>query len=169
VSGIDGAAGRAPQFDAPETVDAIEECYRRGWTGGFPVVPPAADKVADMLASVGLAPERVVGEVPVQRLTTEPRVANAVMAGCVPEHFPVVLAAMGVFCEHDPTAAWPRMHRQPQLRETGGIGPRHPGLRMHGVPVRDRVCFGEDEEPSLWPPLHVTRGFEPEAAERGER
>lgn len=96
--------GRALQYDATDTVDAIEECYRRGWTDGLPVVPPVADKVADMLASMGLAPEHVVGEVPVRRrvLTAERAAANAVMAGCLPEHFPVVLAAMEAFFEHDP-------------------------------------------------------------------
>jgi hypothetical protein len=65
--------GRAPQYDVTHTLDAIEECYRRGWTDGLPVVPPTADKVAGMLATVGLAAEHVIGEVPVRRrvLTAE--------------------------------------------------------------------------------------------------
>ena len=29
-------------------------------------------------------------------------------------------------------------------------------LTKHGL------CFGEDEEHSPWPPLHVTRGFDPQ-------
>jgi hypothetical protein len=96
--------GRAPQYEVAPTLDAIEECYRRGWTDGLPVVPPTADKVAGMLATVGLAPEHVIGEVPVRLrvLTAERAAANAVMAGCLPEHFPVVLAAMEAFFAHDP-------------------------------------------------------------------
>lgn len=96
--------GRAAQYDVPDTLDAIEECYRRGWTDGLPVVPPAADKVVGMLATVGLAPEHAIGEVPVRRrvLTAARAAANAVMAGCLPEHFPVVLAAMEAFFTHDP-------------------------------------------------------------------
>jgi hypothetical protein len=70
--------GWALRYDATDTLDAIGECYRRGWTGGLPIVPPVADKVADMLAAA----------------------ANAVMDGCLP--FPVVLAAIEAFFEHDP-------------------------------------------------------------------
>jgi hypothetical protein len=87
-----------------ETLAAIDECYRRGWTDGLPVVPPTTERVDAMLAASGLAPEHVLGEVPVRRrvLTAERAAANAVMAGCLPEHFPLVLAAMAAFFEHDP-------------------------------------------------------------------
>jgi hypothetical protein len=95
---------RAAQHDVPATVDAVEECYRRGWTDGLPVVPPTEAKVTAMLAAAGLAPEHVLGEVVVRRrvITAERVAANAVMAGCLPEHFAVVLAALGAFLEHDP-------------------------------------------------------------------
>ena len=90
-------AARPPRAAAhlyPDTLDAIEECYRRGWTDGLPVVPPTSDRVQDMLDAVGLAPDFTLGEVPVRRraLTAEQAAANAVMAGCRPEYFPIVLA-----------------------------------------------------------------------------
>ena len=85
-------------------LDAVEECYRRGWTDGLPVAPPTVEKVAAMLEYVGLEPDRTLGEVPVRRrtLTAEQAAANAVMAGCLPEHFPVVLATMRAMFEYDP-------------------------------------------------------------------
>ena len=89
---------------ASDELDAIEECYRRGWTDGLPVVPPTIDKVQAMLDAVGLAPDDIIGEVPVRRrtLTADQAAANAVMAGCLPSYFPIVLAAMRALFEHDP-------------------------------------------------------------------
>lgn len=98
------APGAAPRHDVPATLDAIEECHRRGWTDGLPVVPPTEERVADMLDHVALAPDHMLGEVPARRraLTAELAAANAVMAGCLPAYFPVVLAAMEALFEHDP-------------------------------------------------------------------
>src|SRR5205807_248130 len=80
--------------DAHDRVNDI--FYRRGWTDGLPVVPPTVEKVEAMLrgATVGandsLGPlEPLLGEATAEKLA-----ANAVMAGCRPEHFPVVLAAV---------------------------------------------------------------------------
>ena len=84
---------RARTYEVEATQDLIEECYRRGWTDGLPVVPPTAARIAEMLDYVGLAPDHVIGEVPVRRrvLTAEQVAANAVMAGCLPAYLPVVL------------------------------------------------------------------------------
>ena len=97
-------AQRASVVEYPDSLDAIEECYRRGWTDGLPVVPPTADRVEAMLDAVGLAPDTVLGEVEVRRrtLTAEQAAANAVMAGCLPSYFPVVLATMKSLFEFDP-------------------------------------------------------------------
>ncbi len=84
----------APVYEVAR-LDPIEECYRRGWTDGLPVVPPTVDRVTEMLDYVGLAPDLVLGDVAVRRrvLTAEQAAANAVMAGCLPEYFPVIVAA----------------------------------------------------------------------------
>lgn len=86
------------------TADAIEECYRHGWTDGLPVVPPTLRRVEAMLEGVSLPPEQVLGVAPVRRraLTAEQAAANAVMAGCLPEYFPVVLATLDALFQHDP-------------------------------------------------------------------
>lgn len=94
---------RATEIEVEDPLDANEECHRRGWTDGLPVVPPTADRVEAMLSAGGLSGGHVLGEIPVRRrtLTAERAAANAVMAGCLPEHFPLVLAAMDAFFEHD--------------------------------------------------------------------
>jgi hypothetical protein len=80
--------------DAAEEVDALFEA--RGWTDGLPVVPPTLPRVEAMCATTARAPFDVLGEVEPLRgeATVEKVAANAVMAGCRPEHFPVVLAAV---------------------------------------------------------------------------
>lgn len=82
--------------EAPDGIEAIEYCYRQGWTDGLPVVPPTEELVAALLAAAGRPPEEVLGVVPERRrtVTVEKVAANAVMAGCLPPFFPVVLAAV---------------------------------------------------------------------------
>jgi hypothetical protein len=95
-------AGQFPRHrvEVVRSVDAFEEVNRlfeaRGWTDGLPVVPPTLTRVEAMCAASARAPAEVLGEVePLRGEATVERVAaNAVMAGCRPEHFPVVLAAV---------------------------------------------------------------------------
>ena len=81
------------EFDDP--IDAIERLYDLGWADGLPVVPPTVGRVQSFLNYVGRPEDEVLGGVPERRreVTVGKAAANAVMAGCLPEHFPVVLAA----------------------------------------------------------------------------
>jgi peroxiredoxin len=74
--------------------DEIEEMYERGWTDGLPVVPPTRDRVERMLG--GRDPSVCLGLVPpaMGEATLERIAACAVLAGCRPEYFPVILAAV---------------------------------------------------------------------------
>ena len=76
-------------------LEAIERCYELGWTDGLPVVPPTVDRVDLFLNVLGRPASDVVGEIPERRrtITVGKVAANAVMAGCLPEYLPVVLAA----------------------------------------------------------------------------
>jgi len=76
--------------------EAIEFCYRTGWTDGLPVVPPTERRVIEFLANGGHEPDDIIGGVPDRaRVFTAEKVAiNAVMAGCLKEYFPIVLAAI---------------------------------------------------------------------------
>ncbi|MCS7174084.1 MAG: hypothetical protein N0A24_12125, partial [Armatimonadetes bacterium] len=86
-----------PAREAVEQARGVMEyCYERGWTDGLPVVPPAEEFVEEFLAQVDRDPEEVLlaQEHLGRRCTVRLAAANAVMAGCRPEHFPVVLAAL---------------------------------------------------------------------------
>jgi hypothetical protein len=74
----------------------VEDYHERGWTDGLPVVPPTPEAVQQMLDDAGLAADVELGRVPTRLLavTAESAAINAVMAGCKPEYFPVVVAAV---------------------------------------------------------------------------
>jgi hypothetical protein len=74
---------------------AIEHAYEQGWTDGLPVVPATRPVVEEFLAQTARPAGEVVAAVPHLRreCTVEQAAVNAVLAGCRPEYFPVVLAA----------------------------------------------------------------------------
>jgi hypothetical protein len=98
-----------------EESDVVELFFEKGWTDGLPIVPPTPDRVAAMLDAAGALPDEVLGSVPERQrtVTAEQTAINAVMAGCRPEYFPVVLAA--VECLVDP-----RFNANAAVTSTGG-------------------------------------------------
>lgn len=87
--------------DALDTVDFddasfLEEFHRLGWTDGLPVVAPTPERVQALLDHAGLAPDAALGAVEARdrSLSAQQAAANAVMAGCAPEHFPLATAAL---------------------------------------------------------------------------
>ena len=84
-----------------ETDDPIEYYFEQGWTDGLPVVPPTAEKIGAFLDAVGRSPSEILGTEPVRGrvVTVEKGAINAVMAGCRPEYFRVVLATMEAMLE----------------------------------------------------------------------
>ena len=79
-----------------DTVDPIEVCYQNGWTDGLPVVPPTPERVERMLSGTNRSPQELITSVPPKwgKATVEKIAINAVMAGCLPEYLPVILAAV---------------------------------------------------------------------------
>ena len=83
-------------FDG-DALAAIDHCYEIGWAAdGLPVVPPERSRVEAMLAASGHAPEDILNTQPTTGNTCTALAAavNAVMAGCLPEYFPVLAAAL---------------------------------------------------------------------------
>jgi len=78
-----------------DVVEAIERCYELGWTDGLPVVPPTVERVQQFIDYAQRPADEVLGTVPERRreINVAKVAANAVMAGCLPEYFPVVIAA----------------------------------------------------------------------------
>ena len=85
----------------------MEACYDRGWSDGLPVVPPTALRVMRMLKGAARDAAEIIGNVPPDNVpcSIEKIAINAVMAGCKPEYFPVVIASLEAalqdpFCMH---------------------------------------------------------------------
>jgi hypothetical protein len=70
--------------------------FALGWTDGLPVVPPTPERVDEMLGSAVARRDEVIAVLPPTGgvATLEKIAANAVMAGCLPEYFPVVVAVV---------------------------------------------------------------------------
>ena len=87
----------AELLDMPNDLIAFnEECERRRWSDGLPLIPPTESRVEQMLTGTQRARHTVVarvapgfGEATVERIAI-----NAVMAGCRVEYLPVLMAAV---------------------------------------------------------------------------
>ncbi|MBM3942392.1 MAG: hypothetical protein FJ316_05620 [SAR202 cluster bacterium] len=88
-------------FQFSQWEEAQEYYLENGLTDGLPIVPPSEERVRAMLQYAGLAPNAVIGTETIRqkRFTAEKAAIAAVMAGCKPEYFPVVLAAVAAACE----------------------------------------------------------------------
>jgi len=96
----DAVRSRLPDDVSLEGTDSLEATYRlvmeKRWGDGLPVVPPTRKRVEAMTDFLGQPPERALGEMPPlgREVTLEKLAVNAVMAGCLPEYFSVVVAAV---------------------------------------------------------------------------
>jgi hypothetical protein len=110
--------------------DDIERWFERGVTDGLPVVPPTRERVERMLGATGRPRDGLVAEVPPNygRATVEKLAVNAVMAGCRPDYFPVVLAVVEAACD-------PAFNLHGQSGTTNAASP----LIIVNGPVRGRL------------------------------
>ena len=79
-----------------DDITAVQELYHsRGWTDGMPIVPPTEEAVSACLDWASMPPDQLIGIEPVRgrAITAEKIAVNAVMAGCLPMHFPAVATA----------------------------------------------------------------------------
>ncbi|MDE2778389.1 MAG: hypothetical protein OXI91_01750 [Chloroflexota bacterium] len=132
---------RSRRVEVEASYDAIQDYYeRQGWTDGLPVVPATEDLVRKMLQPYGQDPATSLGVVQPRNaeVTLEKVAINAVMAGCRPEYFPVVVAAVKAALQPDFNIAGVQA-------TTGGAapvvivnGPLAQELEING----DSGCFG---------------------------
>jgi hypothetical protein len=88
-----------PRLEEPDTEDNLNLLFlERNWTDKLPIVLPTEARVEEMLRHTSHRPDEVVGHMrptgfrEYWEYTVEKVAVNAVMAGCRPEYFPVVLA-----------------------------------------------------------------------------
>ena len=88
------------QIEIASSEDEFEAMFSRGFTDGLPVVPPTPERVMRMLSGTTRDPQEVVAIAPpdLVELTVEKIAINAVMAGCLPEYLPWVIAAVEAIC-----------------------------------------------------------------------
>jgi hypothetical protein len=93
----------ARTYDVADIHAAQELYHANGWTDGLPIVPPTADAVHACLEYTMLPPDHLIGIEPVREvaITAEKLAINAVMAGCVPMHFPAVVTAVTAMLQPD--------------------------------------------------------------------
>ena len=85
------------QIELQDSYSDIQDYYEsEGWSDGLPIVPATEDLVVKMIEPSGLSPDIELGVIqPSNKIVTVEKVAiNSVMAGCKPQYFPVVLAAV---------------------------------------------------------------------------
>jgi hypothetical protein len=117
-------------------VDRFQDTfYEEGWTDGLPVIPPTQERVDAMLGAAGVEPDDPLGGVASQHLvmTANHAAINAVMAGCEPASFPIVLTALGASLD-------PAFNLPVVCTSTGGAaicvmvsGPMAEGVGMHSA------------------------------------
>ena len=94
------APGAAIQTD--DDFDAINALYlERGWGDGLPIVPPTAQRVEQMLAFCDRPWNEAIAKIAPRYGEATPLrlAANAVMAGCRPEYFPIYMLAIEAMCD----------------------------------------------------------------------
>jgi len=94
-----GKRPERPRLLEPDTEENLHRMFlENGWTDGLPIILPTEERVAEMLTGTDRKPDEYVGMMSVttheERLqyNVEKCAVIAVMAGCRPEHFPVILA-----------------------------------------------------------------------------
>lgn len=89
-------------LEADADIEAIYElCLERGWSDGLPVIPPTAERVERMLAYCDRPWDEPIAAIPPRYGEATPvrLAANAVMAGCRPQYFPLVMLTIEAMAE----------------------------------------------------------------------
>ena len=83
-------------LSAQDEAEALEALHRDGCTDGLPVIIPTPERVSRMVLASGIEGDMVLGTMgPGHGVATIEKVAvAAVMAGCLPDYMPVVVAAV---------------------------------------------------------------------------
>jgi hypothetical protein len=125
---------RLLEFTGEDRYAAFEEMNQaflgKGWTDGFPLIPATEERVAHMLSGAKREPQQLLGVMPPgnTKATVEKIATNAVMAGCKPEHLPVLLAAVEAMIALGPRARGMLM----------STGPHTPLMVING-PIRHEL------------------------------
>ena len=97
------------RFTCPADIEeAVRFFYSQGLTDGLPIIPPTEERVRRMLSGTSRNPDEMLGQMPPDcaDVTVEKVAINGVMAGCLPQYMPVLIAAV------EATLATSNLHTQ---------------------------------------------------------
>jgi hypothetical protein len=138
-------------LEAGDEIEAVERLHELRCTDGLPVIVPTAERVERMVLASGLDGDLVLGAMgPAGGVATVEKIAvAAVMAGCLPDHLPVVIAAVKAVIEpaFDLTEMQATTHctaplilvNGPARQDCGGIAS---GFGALGPGHRANACIG---------------------------
>lgn len=82
-----------PETFGPDTADNLQAYFMNNqMTDYLPIIIPTEAKVDAMLKGTGHKPDEIAGKAGGYKFTVKQVAVNAVMAGCDPSYFPVILA-----------------------------------------------------------------------------
>ena len=101
----------------PDVEKIYEDFLEKRWCDGLPIIPPTRERVDRMLAFTDRKPDYSLGKMPPSRdeATVEAVAINAVMAGCKPEYFPVIVTEIEALLD--------RPNLRGALATTGAVWP----------------------------------------------
>ena len=158
------------RIEVSDALECIEYCYRENMTDGLPVVPPTEQRVQQFIAAVALSPDAIIAEIAERAsvITAEKLAINAVMAGCLPEYMPVLVAAVEALA--DPAfkfnhlaslgAPWPMVIVSGPMVRTLGMNHRN---YLFGSGNRANATIGRAISLLLWNCCELR----PDAIQRG--
>ena len=88
---------RAKEIVFTGSIDAINRYFTdNNWSDGLAIVPPTVERIQEFLKYTDYSPDEEIAVLPSANLRATPWniAANGVMAGCRPEHMPVLIAAV---------------------------------------------------------------------------
>jgi len=94
--------GKTPRVAFKGSLQEVNQFfYRKGWGDGLPIIPPTEEAVAEMLTGTDLPPDHIVAKIIPRngKATIEKIAINAVMAGALPTHMPVLIATVQAFAD----------------------------------------------------------------------
>lgn len=97
VSDTESSAANSTKTVFTGTFDEVNEFFSgQEWTDGLPVVPPTIERVEGFLQYTRCASDDEIAVLPPGKLRATPRniAVNAIMAGCKPQHMPLIMAAV---------------------------------------------------------------------------
>ena len=158
------------RIEVADALECIEYCYRENMTDGLPVVPPTEQRVQQFIDAVALPPDKTIAEITERAriITVEKLAINAVMAGCLPEYMPVLVAAVEALA--DPIfkfnhlasmgSPWPLLIVSGPIVRTLAM---HHGMYLFGSGNRANATIGRAISLLLWNCCELR----PDAIQRG--